>query len=323
MRLTSRTKAVASASASRIVQHFSGNQEVPIYESINSMKKGRRSIPLTSSVGYVPTMGALHEGHLSLAKQARKENDVVIASVFVNPMQFGENEDLDKYPRQLERDYDLLSEYGVDYVFTPQCDEMYCKNHTAYVDLKGFNDTKEGKTRPGHFRGVATIVTKLFNIIQPDRAYFGQKDAAQCALMRRLVRDLNIPVDIVVCDTVRESDGLAMSSRNAYLSRSERDASPIIYQSLLTAYKLYKDFFLQTKNEQTASIPSSSLINSVVNTLKSEPMVSQIQYVSIDDAETMLPLSNVDQCGAILSLACIIGRVRLIDNIVLSNQEYI
>ncbi|OEU18787.1 pantoate--beta-alanine ligase [Fragilariopsis cylindrus CCMP1102] len=257
-------------------------------------------------------MGALHEGHLSLVKEARSCNDIVIASVFVNPTQFGEGEDLDKYPRQLERDAELLGDCGVDHIFTPNCDDMYGKNYGTYVDCKCFDDIPESIARPGHFRGVATIVTKLFNIVQPTNAYFGQKDAGQCVLIRRIVEDLNMDVNVVVMDTIRESDGLAKSSRNEYLSESERKAATIIYKSLTAAKELI------TTNP---SASSSDIIDVTRNILNSEPLVSEIQYISVESMSTMEAVSQPSgsKDGTTISLACVVGSVRLIDNIVLTD----
>jgi len=245
-------------------------------------------------------------------EEARKRNDVVVASIFVNPTQFGKNEDLDKYPRQLERDLALLSQLQADHVFAPANETMYDQRFSTYVHPAGFDDIAEGRARPGHFRGVATIVTKLFNVVRPTRAYFGRKDAAQCVLIRRVVEDLNIPTDVVVLDTVREPNGLAMSSRNAYLTREEREAAGVIYRSLDAAKRLYCDL-LQT----AATVPSDVLAAAVQTVLRTEPFVSEIQYVSVDDKDTMKPLTHIDRSGAIISLACKIGSVRLIDNIVL------
>eukprot|EP00980_Cylindrotheca_fusiformis_P018484 scaffold6124_cov122-Cylindrotheca_fusiformis.AAC.3 len=279
-----------------------------LYQSVARFRSMRRSIKPGIKIGFVPTMGALHEGHLSLVREARNHNDVVVASIFVNPSQFGEGEDFDKYPRQLEKDAELLAEYGVDHLFAPTTDDMYGKNHVTYIDPRGFDDTPEGSARPGHFAGVATIVTKLFNIVGPTNAYFGQKDAAQCVLIKRIVKDLDMDLNVVVMDIVREHDGLAMSSRNAYLSRDERAAAPIIHRSLSAAKAIY---------DSKGSVESSVLAAAVEEGLKSEPLVSEVQYVAVDSKETMQPLQIVGNEGAIISLACKIGSVRLIDNIIL------
>lgn len=304
-----------SSLASTIVTTMSEN--IQIHRTIQSIRSIRNKIPPSAKVGFVPTMGALHEGHLSLVKKAREENDIMIASVFVNPKQFGKNEDFGTYPRQLERDAELLEQNGVDHVFAPNADEqMYGENHITYVDPVGFEDNvEEGKCRPGFFKGVATVVTKLFNIVQPTNAYFGQKDAAQCVLIKRIVDDLNIPVNVHIMDTIREHDGLAMSSRNAYLSPEERKVAPIVYQSLNAARELFHAKIVSSNT--STSISSKEFIDCTTEILKSEPLVSEIQYIAIDDKETMKPLTHVDQSGAIVSLACKVGAVRLIDNIVL------
>ena len=292
------------------------------HPTIASFRNLRRSIQPNLSVGFVPTMGALHDGHLSLVKEARKQNDIVVVSIFVNPTQFGQGEDFDKYPRQIEEDTNLLSTLGVDHLFTPTTTEMYRKDHITYVDpsLGGYEDIlQEGKSRPGHFRGVATIVTKLFNIVQPTNAYFGQKDAAQCCLIRRIVEDLDMDVNVVIMDTIRESDGLAMSSRNAYLTTKERQVAPIVYKSLLAAKELYQQELLQNNSDtENGTIPSIKLIDKVREVLSSEPLVSSIQYVSVDSKATMYPIDAVNgNDGAVISLACKVGNVRLIDNIIL------
>lgn len=254
-------------------------------------------------------MGALHEGHLSLVKEARQHNDIVVASVFVNPTQFGKGEDFDKYPRQLEQDSDLLGEYGVDHLLAPSIEDMYGKHHATFVDCEGFDDIPEGLARPGHFRGVATVVTKLFNIVRPTNAYFGQKDAAQCVLIRRVVEDLNMDLDVVVMDTIREADGLAKSSRNAYLSPTERRAAPVVYRSLVAAKEAFN---------RDPSVSSAELVATTRKVLQSEPLVSEIQYISVDSKATMRPISQpTKEDGAVISLACKVGSVRLIDNILL------
>jgi pantoate--beta-alanine ligase len=264
---------------------------------------------LSGSVGFVPTMGALHDGHLSLVKAARENNKHVVASVFVNPAQFGPNEDLDKYPRQLERDTELLAAAGVDMIFAPDKDSMYGSNHVTYVDPLGFDATREGIARPGFFKGVATIVTKLFNIVQPSTAYFGQKDAVQCALIKRIVDDLNMPVDVRVMPTVREEDGLAMSSRNAYLTEEERAVSSVVYKSLVAGRTLWEE------RESSGGVATAdSIRESVSAALLSEPLISEVQYVSVDSKITMMPISSVGDEGCNVSLAVKLGNVRLIDN---------
>ncbi|KAL3783431.1 LOW QUALITY PROTEIN: hypothetical protein HJC23_002858 [Cyclotella cryptica] len=287
------------------------NTPMPIvHPTIQSIRSMRKSLNPAVSVGFVPTMGALHEGHLSLARAARSQNDVVVASIFVNPAQFLQGEDLDKYPRQLEKDVELLREVGVDHVFAPASDTMYRENHVTYVEPMGFDETREGSFRPGHFRGVATIVTKLFNIVQPTNAYF---DAAQCVLIRRITDDLDMDVNINIMDTVREEDGLAMSSRNAYLTADERERAPVIYKALCAAREVFESRLARGLEEVTAD----DLRDVVNNVLQTESLIKEIQYIAVDDLEQMRPLETVGSEGCIISLACILGSVRLIDNIVL------
>ncbi|GMH48385.1 hypothetical protein TrVE_jg9380 [Triparma verrucosa] len=262
----------------------------------------------TSSVGFVPTMGALHEGHLSLVREAREKNDIVVSSIFVNPTQFGPSEDFDKYPQQLQEDARMLEELGVDIIFAPNKDEMYTDNHTTKVMPEIFETTAEGKSRPGFFTGVATVVTKLLNVVQPTNAYFGQKDAVQCCVIRRIVEDLNIPTNVVIMPTVRESDGLAMSSRNAYLTLEERLIAPVVFKSLLAGEQAWLD------NDKQAS--AEEIVAEVQKVLNQEPMVNEVQYVSVDSNINMLPIDSVGPEGCCLSLALKCGEVRLIDNIV-------
>ena len=258
---------------------------------------------LTSSVGFVPTMGYLHEGHLALVKRARVENSTVIVSIFVNPTQFGPREDLSAYPRDLNRDLELLRKEGVDIVFVPSDDEMYPSEFSSWVDVEKLTEWLEGASRPGHFRGVATIVAKLFNIVQPTRAYFGQKDAQQAVVIKRMVADLNMMVEIVVVPTLRESDGLAMSSRNIYLNPEERQAAAILFQALTLAQRLWQG---GEKNADELRQQMSSLI-------QREPL-AKIDYVSIADAETLEELSSLER-PALASLAVRTGKTRLIDNV--------
>ena len=286
-----------------------------IHRSLDAIRAARQSVN-GRTVGFVPTMGALHEGHASLLKEARRQNEVVVCSIFVNPTQFAPTDDLDKYPRQLEQDTALLDELGVDHLFVPSDPStLYGPHHVTYVDLEGFNDIAEGRARPGHFRGVATIVTKLFNIVQPTRAYFGQKDAAQCCLIHRIVQDLNIPVQVVVMDTIREADGLAMSSRNAYLTPDERAGATILYRALCTARDLWRSQY--TTAAATTVCAVVDLQQAIMEVLKEEPLVTEIQYVTVDSRETMRPLVTVGHDGAVISLAVKVGSVRLIDNMVL------
>jgi pantoate--beta-alanine ligase len=260
---------------------------------------------LSGAVGFVPTMGYLHEGHLALVKQARIENSTVIVSIYVNPTQFGPREDFGAYPRDLNRDLELLRGEGVDIVFVPSDDEMYPPEFSSWVDVEKVTERLEGASRPGHFRGVATVVAKLFNIVRPSRAYFGQKDAQQVIVIKRMVADLNMGIEVVVVPTLRESDGLAMSSRNIYLSPRERQAATILFKALTLARQLREG---EEKDAEEIRRQMTSLI-------QKEPL-AQIDYVSIADAETLEELSLLDR-PALASLAVRIGKTRLIDNMAL------
>jgi pantoate--beta-alanine ligase len=260
---------------------------------------------LEPPLGFVPTMGYLHEGHLSLARRARQECASVAASIFVNPAQFGPTEDLDKYPRDLERDLRLLEEVGVDLVWTPSADVMYPSGYQTRVEVEKVSLPLEGTRRSGHFRGVTTVVSKLFNAVQPQKAYFGQKDAQQAAVIRQMTRDLNFPVEIVVCPIVREPDGLAMSSRNVYLTPGQRLAAPVLHRSLLAAQAAFK------KGERSAV----KLRQALQDVLEAEPL-ARVQYVSCADYETLQELEQVTG-KALLSMAVYFGDTRLIDNLVL------
>ncbi len=257
---------------------------------------------LSGTVGFVPTMGYLHEGHLALVKQARTDNSNVIVSIYVNPAQFGPREDFGAYPRELNRDLELLRGERVDIVFVPSDEEMYPPEFSSWVDVEKVTERLEGASRPGHFRGVATVVAKLFNIVQPSRAYFGQKDAQQVMVIKKMVADLNMGMEIVVVPTVRESDGLAMSSRNIYLSPEERQAATILFKALTLARQLWRS---GEKDAEKIRRQMTSLI-------QKEPL-SQIDYVSIADAETLEELNLIDR-PALASLAVRIGKTRLIDN---------
>ncbi|MCM8792616.1 MAG: pantoate--beta-alanine ligase [Candidatus Omnitrophica bacterium] len=264
-----------------------------------------RSIHLQrKSVGFVSTMGYLHQGHLSLIQKARRENDFVVVSIFVNPIQFGPKEDFQRYPRDLKRDVRLCKKAGVDVIFYPHAQDMYSKNFKTYVVVEELSDKLCGSFRPGHFKGVTTVVAKLFNIVQPDIAYFGQKDAQQAIIIKRMVKDLNIPVRIRVLPIVRESDGLAMSSRNVYLNEDERRRAVIIYNALRYAQDLVRK---KTKN-------SSFIINRVKNIIK--PKVDKIDYIEIVDLEELLPVDKI-KGKVLLAIAVRIGKTRLIDNSIL------
>ena len=256
-------------------------------------------------LGLVPTMGALHEGHLSLIRAAKAKSDVVASSIFVNPTQFGPNEDFSRYPRDLEKDLALLERDGVDLVFVPSVEEMYPQQSVTWVAVEGLSDRLCGKSRPGHFRGVATVVAKLFNIVEPDLAFFGQKDAAQLAVIRRMVRDLNMPVQIEVCPIVREPDGLAMSSRNAYLSPEQRQDALVLFRSLLRVRELFAD------GERNPAI----LIKAAKNVLSGSSAV-RLDYFEIVDPDELTPLALINQ-PALVAVAAFVGNTRLIDNIVL------
>jgi len=278
-----------------------------ILNTIDQMRSACRAAKHESkTLGFVPTMGALHEGHLSLMRSAKKECGVVVASIFVNPTQFGPNEDYSKYPRTLERDAAMLQAAGVDILFTPNVDEMYPKNATTFVEVGGLSERLCGKFRPGHFRGVATVVNKLFHIIEPDMAYFGQKDAAQCAVIKRMVHDLDIPVRVKVCAIVREADGLAMSSRNAYLSAEQRVQALVLCRSLQHVQELF------AKGEKN----SIRLITAANEIFAKEPAV-QLEYIEIVDAES-LELVPIALKGTLVAVAAKVGGTRLIDNILLS-----
>ncbi len=260
---------------------------------------------LTGALGLVPTMGALHEGHLSLVRRAKVENDHVGVSIFVNPTQFGPHEDLSKYPRPLERDLQLLTEAGVDLVWTPTPEIVYPPGFQTYVTVEDVSQPLEGQRRPGHFRGVATVVAKLFNAFTPDRAYFGQKDAQQVVVIKRMTADLNFPLEIVVCPIVREPDGLALSSRNVYLSPQERQAAPALYRALTVAKEMYDRG--ERDGEQLRQMMRAILA--------AEPL-AQPDYVSAADPDTLAELNRVHN-RVLLSLAVRIGGTRLIDNLLL------
>ena len=259
------------------------------------------------TIGLVPTMGALHEGHLSLVREARRMCDVVVVSVFVNPTQFGPGEDFGRYPRDLTRDTTVLADYNVDYIFAPPVEEIYPKNFSTYVKVEGISEQLEGVARPGHFRGVATVLTVLFNIVRPDFAFFGQKDAQQALIVKRLVRDLAFDTEIVVLPTVREESGLALSSRNAYLDKDERRAATVLYRALKHAEAAYMN------GERSAK----RLAEAIRAEIEAEPR-ARLDYVSVTDAETMDKLDKLDDRSALVAVAAHIGGTRLIDNIVLN-----
>jgi len=259
-------------------------------------------------LGLVPTMGALHEGHLSLIRAAREQCDVVAASIFVNPTQFGPTEDFDKYPRSFGRDCEILEREAVDLLFAPTVEEMYPEGIATWVTVEGLSDKLCGKSRPGHFRGVTTVVAKLFQIVQPDAAFFGQKDAAQLAIIRRMILDLNFAVEITGCPIVREPDGLAMSSRNAYLDPQQRRAAPLLYRSLLKIHELFQ------QGERRAQ----KLIDAGKRSIADEPSV-RLDYLEIVDPDTLDGEEEVSR-SALVVVAAFLGSTRLIDNLRLSSE---
>lgn len=252
------------------------------------------------SIGFVPTMGYLHDGHAALIDQARKDNDKVIVSIFVNPTQFGENEDLNSYPRDINRDKSLCEAHKADIIFSPTSDEMY-HDRKAFVNIVELSDTLCGISRPIHFKGVCTVITKLFNIIQPTNAYFGEKDAQQLAIIRKMVYDLNFPVNIIGVPIVRESDGLAKSSRNTYLSKEERKAATILYKAVQMGKQTIK-----------RGASADSIINTMTEIINTEPL-AKIDYVSVVDANTMQPVHEIIS-PVLVAMAVYIGSTRLIDN---------
>lgn len=262
------------------------------------------------TIGFVPTMGALHEGHLSLIHEARAMCDVVVVSVFVNPTQFGPAEDFNAYPRDLTQDAGLLAEYNVDYVFAPPVEEIYPSGFSTYVTVEGGSEELEGASRPGHFRGVTTVVAILLNVVKPDFAFFGQKDAQQSVLIKRMVRDLAFNTEIVVLPIVREESGLAMSSRNNYLDDEQRRAAAVLHRSLSQAREAFEE------GERSAT----RLTELVRTTIEQEPL-ARLDYVSINDAETLARVDKIDDRPALISLAVFVGKTRLIDNVVLGKTK--
>lgn len=262
------------------------------------------------TVGFVPTMGALHAGHLSLVQNARQMCDVVIVSIFVNPAQFTEREDFQKYPRDLTADSALLSEYQVDYIFAPDKGEIYGEDFSTFVTVENLGETLEGASRPGHFRGVATVVTILFNTIRPDFAFFGQKDAQQVAVIKRLTQDLGFDTEIVVGKIVREESGLAMSSRNARLSDEEREKASVIYKALRAAK-------MAVKEGERNAVAIAEIVRS---TIANEPL-AQLDYVAVVDNETLAPVDKIGENAVLIAVAASFGDVRLIDNTVINKRS--
>lgn len=277
-----------------------------ILQNINDMRAAvRAACDENRRLGFVPTMGALHEGHLSLVRAAKGQCDVVAASIFVNPTQFGRNEDLAKYPRTFGRDCELLKNEGVDLLFAPSVEEMYPKGAVTWVTVEGLSEKLCGRSRPGHFRGVTTVVSKLLHVVEPDVAFFGQKDAVQLVLIRRMVRDLNMPVEIVGCPIVREQDGLAMSSRNAYLSPQERKIATILSRTL---GEIKQQFDQGERN-------NAELLSAGMKIFQREP-AARLDYLEIVDPETLDPLPTIEK-EALVAIAAYVGTTRLIDNVTL------
>ena len=289
-----------------------GEQDICLYnleravKTVSSLYDLRTArLSLKGIVGLVPTMGCLHEGHLSLIKRAKEECGHVIVTIFVNPTQFGPNEDLSTYPRDLERDSSLIQPLGVDLVWNPSTEAMYPPGYQTWVEVEALTRPLEGALRPTHFRGVTTVVAKLFNATQPDKAYFGQKDAQQAAVIGQMTRDLNFPIEIVVCPIVREADGLAMSSRNKYLSGEERKAAAVLFRALSAAKEAYE-----------AGEREGELIRRKMKEVLAGEPLAQMQYVSCADYDTLAEL-DVIKGRTLLSMAVFLGKTRLIDNIVL------
>jgi pantoate--beta-alanine ligase len=255
-------------------------------------------------------MGALHEGHLSLIREARKMADRVIVSIFVNPVQFGPNEDYLRYPRDLARDADLAAGTGIDYIFAPAVEDIYPPCFSTYIHIEGLSDKLCGKSRPGHFRGVATVVSILLNIVRPHFVFFGQKDAQQTVVIKRMVKDLKTDVEIVVCKTVRETDGLALSSRNAYLTPDERKAAPVIYNSLQRAKAMTNEGIVDAAKLQAA----------IEEMIAREPLI-KVDYIGIVDAETLESVEETGKRPVIIAIAAFLGKTRLIDNVILPATE--
>ena len=275
-------------------------------ETIIGMKASCRVVARAGKqLGLVPTMGALHQGHLSLVRESKSQCDLTVVSIFVNPLQFGPTEDFSKYPRTLERDAAMLRELGVDWLFVPAVAEMYPQGAKTSVEVAGLSARLDGGSRPGHFRGVSTVVCKLFEIVRPDRAFFGQKDAAQVAVLRKMVRDLDMDVEIVVCPIVREPDGLAMSSRNAYLNAEQRQQALVLRRSLRQV----------TSAVDAGERQAQKLAEIGIRTIGSEPG-ARLDYFAIVNADTLEPVATVSR-GTLVAVAAWVGTTRLIDNILL------
>jgi pantoate--beta-alanine ligase len=278
-----------------------------IIRTISWMKETvRQACAENHVVGFIPTMGALHEGHLSLIRRAKADCSRVYASIFLNPTQFGPNEDLSKYPRTFERDVEQLNNAGVDVLFAPDAKEIYPAGFRSYVNVEGLSERLEGKSRPGHFRGVATVVLKLFEIVQPQFAYFGRKDAQQVRILQQMAADLNLNVEIVVCPIVREPDGLALSSRNTYLNAEERRAATVLHRALDAA-----------RRELSASTRDALQLQTAIRLVLSNEPLARVDYTEIVDAETFEPVASVGLRAVYALLAVFIGKTRLIDNLLI------
>ncbi|KRB01697.1 pantoate--beta-alanine ligase [Devosia sp. Root685] len=277
-----------------------------VLRTISELRAWRNALPPGSRLGLVPTMGALHAGHISLVDLARTHCDTVITSIFVNPLQFGPKEDLARYPRPIENDIAMLEAAGVDALFLPEYGEVYLPDNSTYVVEEAVSLPLCGALRPGHFRGVATVVLKLFNLTQPHFAFFGQKDAQQCAVIERMVRDLNVPVEIVRGAIVREEDGLAMSSRNVYLEPSQRALAPLLYQSLLAASQAY-----------AAGERDAQKLEAIGRALLGDQPGIEVQYWEIRDRQSLAPIHTIGPDGCLIALAAYLGNTRLIDNLIL------
>ncbi len=277
-----------------------------LHTTINSLRAESRAARVAGKrIGFVPTMGALHDGHLSLIRAAKSRCDLVVASIFVNPTQFGPNEDLAKYPRTFERDCQLLEKENADLLFAPTVEEMYPQDAVTWVTVEGLSEKLDGRSRPGHFRGVTTVVAKLFHIVEPDIAFFGQKDAAQVAIIRRMVCDMKFPVEIVACPIVREPDGLAMSSRNAYLDSSQRKAALVLSRALWEVERKYK----------SGERDTNTLIERGKQLIAKEP-AARLDYLELVNADTLDPVAQATP-GTMVAVAAYVGNTRLIDNLLL------
>ena len=282
-----------------------------IIRTVSWMKQAARQARVENHViGFVPTMGALHEGHLSLLRRAKSECSKVFASIFVNPTQFGPNEDLSKYPRTFESDVEKLKSAGVDLLFAPEAKEMYPPGFSTYVTIEGLSERLEGKSRPGHFRGVATVVLKLFEIVQPHFVFFGRKDAQQVRILQRMLLDLNSDIEIVVCPIVREPDGLALSSRNGYLNAEERSAATVLHRALRAAYL-----------EVAASVRDALTLQNAVRDVLAQEKLARVDYVEVVDADSFEPVARSGSRPTYVLLAVFIGKTRLIDNLLIESPS--